>query len=330
MMATEGWKWFNIRDIFSVAVTKPVDAGEIEAGGGVPYITRTALNNGCSGFGKAMDDYKLNKGNCITIGGEGRYAFYQEKDFIAGVNIFTLRSTSINCYNALFICTILNLEVYKYSYGRARNLIKIKNEKIKLPSKEDGSVDWDFMTSFIESKFKKMCGGSYKTSISFSDTASKFDYKEWKDFMLQDLFVFKKGKRLVKGDMTPGDLPFIGAISVNNGVRERISSKCRWEGNCITVNYNGSVGEAFYQEEPFYASDDVNCLYAKGWEMTPKRAMFIATIIKMDRYRFSYGRKWTLDKMKETLIRLPALPDGNVDFEYIDDFIGGLPYSDYL
>lgn len=27
--------------------------------------------------------------------------------------------------------------------------------------------------------------------------------------------------------------------------------KCNFEPNCITVNYNGSVGEAFYQKDPF-------------------------------------------------------------------------------
>ena len=37
--------------------------------------------------------------------------------------------------------------------------------------------------------------------------------------------------------------------------------------NKITVCYNGSVGETFYQDQPFLASDDVNVLYPK-FDMT--------------------------------------------------------------
>lgn len=35
-------------------------------------------------------------------------------------------------------------------------------------------------------------------------------------------------------------------------------------------------------------------------------AMFLITVIKANKYRFGYGRKWTIEKMKETVIKLPA------------------------
>ena len=118
------------------------------------------------------------------------------------------------------------------------------------------------------------------------------------------LFRFEKGKRLTKEAMIPGNTNFLGAISENNGVREKITADYIWQPNCITVNYNGSVGEAFYQSEPFWASDDVNILYAKNfWEMNKYIAMFLITVIKANKYRFGYGRKWTIEKMKETIIK---------------------------
>ena len=106
------------------------------------------------------------------------------------------------------------------------------------------------------------------------------------------LFRFEKGKRLTKEAMIPGNTNFLGAISENNGVREKITADYTWQPNCITVNYNGSVGEAFYQSEPFWASDDVNILYAKDfWKMNKYIAMFLITVIKENKYRFGYGRK---------------------------------------
>ena len=155
--------------------------------------------------------------------------------------------------------------------------------------------------------------------------------EEWKEYKLLDIFDFQKGKRLTKEEMIAGKINFLGAISENNGIREKIETDCYWEGNCITVNYNGSVGEAFYQEKPFWASDDVNILYAKKWWLMNKyHALFIATVIRANKYRFGYGRKWTLEKMKESVIKLPCKKDGTPDFEFMEMFIKSLPYGDKI
>ena len=58
--------------------------------------------------------------------------------------------------------------------------------------------------------------------------------------------------------------------------------------------------------------------------------MFLVTIIKANKYRFGYGRKWTLDKMKETIIKLPSNKDGNPDFAFMEEYIKSLPYSDKI
>lgn len=157
----------------------------------------------------------------------------------------------------------------------------------------------------------------------------KIDTSSWKEYYIGDLFRFVKGKRLTKDNMIDGEINYLGAISENNGVRQRIQVESDLISlpNCITVNYNGSVGEAFYQHEPFWASDDVNILYAKGWSMNEYNALFIVSVIKANRYRFSYGRKWTLEKMKETIITLPSKQDGTPDFEYMEDYMKSLRHK---
>lgn len=59
-------------------------------------------------------------------------------------------------------------------------------------------------------------------------------------------------------------------------------------------------------------------------------ALYITTVIKENRHLFSYGRKWTLDKMKKTKIRLPVKPDGLPDYFYMENYIKSLPYSDKI
>lgn len=148
-----------------------------------------------------------------------------------------------------------------------------------------------------------------------------------KMFALNDLFSIFKGKRLTKADMISGNTNYLGAISDNNGIREKIGQEPIFEGNCITINYNGSVGETFYQIKPFWASDDVNVLFLKNRKLTKNIALYLVTIIKANKYRFSYGRKWTLEKMLETEIPLPINDNNHIDWEYMEDFIKKLHHK---
>ncbi len=152
---------------------------------------------------------------------------------------------------------------------------------------------------------------------------NNIDIKSWEPYKMNDIFKFTKGKRLVKNDMIPGKLNYLGAISDNNAVRDSINASAQHMGNCITVNYNGSVGEAFYQSEPFWATDDINILDLKNYEMNENIGLFLCTIIKQNKYKFSYGRKWTLEQMKNTIILLPST-NGRPDYEYMDLFIDNL------
>lgn len=164
------------------------------------------------------------------------------------------------------------------------------------------------------------------------------DTAGWVEFYLGKIFEIKKGKRLTKENIIPGDLNFLGAIQGNNGVRERINEEPLFHGNCITVNYNGcGVGEAFYQKEAFWASDDVNVLLLRGYEMNEALAMFLITVIRNEKYRFSYGRKWNKEQMEKTIVKLPACMEEGVyvidknryysedgfipDFSYMEEYI---------
>lgn len=145
------WHSFLVQDILKCDTTKHLIDTEP---GKTPYVTRSALNNGVTDM-ISDADYKPNLGNCITIGAEGAVAFYQPEEFISGVKIYTLRNNKLNKYNALFICACLNLETFRYAYGRARILDKIKTETIKLPAQKssDGSYepDWEYMENYIKS-----------------------------------------------------------------------------------------------------------------------------------------------------------------------------------
>jgi len=320
---TKKWGEFTIGEQFQVEKCRPFDIEFFDELGDTPYVTRTTQNN--SVLMSVKTDELTNKGNCITVGGETAYFAYQKKDFIAGTNITKIYNDHLNVYNALFIVTVANANRYRFSYGRALNFTQTKRLTIKLPVNSHGSPDWFFMEQYIKSLGAK----PIKTSIKAKISPLK-PMHDWREFLLGDLFTFYKGKRLTKDDMIEGQINYLGAINDNNSIRQLIDIEPMFQPDCITVNYNGSVGEAFYQSRPFWASDDVNILYPKDWLLSKYIALFITTVIKANRYRFSYGRKWTMEKMKQSIIKLPATPDGTPDWEYMENYIKSLPYSDRI
>ena len=167
---------------------------------------------------------------------------------------------------------------------------------------------------------------------------------EWKEFYLGRLFDIRKGKRLTSADQEEGDNNYIGAIDSNNGVANHIGQPPIHEGNTISLSYNGSVGEAFYQCEPYWATDDVNALYCNYEGFNQYIGLFIATVIRNEKYKFSYGRKWTLENMNASIIRLPIQhnPDGTPyidpdctyseegyvpDWQFMEDYIKSLNHK---
>lgn len=212
----------------------------------------------------------------------------------------------------IFYTQCIKANKYKYNYGRGANKTL---KKIMLP----GEMPKDLKKITIESIRIPEKRPLVSKKINLNT-------EKWEWFEIQEIFEIKKGKRLTKEDMTEGSTPFIGSIDSNNGYREFIGQAPIHSGNTITVNYNGSVAESFYQPRPFWASDDVNVLYPK-FKLNPYSAIFIATIIKAEKYRFNYGRKWHVDRMKTTKIKLPVKSTHHPDFDFMETYIKSLPYS---
>ena len=149
----------------------------------------------------------------------------------------------------------------------------------------------------------------------------KIDTSEWKPFAIGNIFDVVKGTRLTKVHMTPGDIRFIGSSAMNNGCTSLVgNTENIYPANTITVCYNGSVGETFYQDEPFLASDDVNVLYPK-FNMNRNIALFIAPLIKAISARYNYVDKWKQEVMVVDKIMLPVDVNGKPDWAYMDEYM---------
>lgn len=283
---------------------------------GVNFVARTAENNGVVARVRKIDGIEPQPAGILSCAGGGSVlsTFVQTEPFYSGRDLYTLTpKREMSLHEKLFWCMCIKANAYKYTYGRQANKTL---KDIELP---DIVPEWVHTVSIAP-----------YTTANIHSALPLSDVVNWHEFELGQLFNFVKGKRLRKEDMLEGSTNYLGAISENNGIRQLIDAPAIFKANCITVNYNGSVGEAFYQSAPFWATDDVNVLYSNGWTLNKYIALFIATVIKANRYKFSYGRKWTMAKMKKSPIKLPATAQGSPDWNYMEQYIKALPYSDRI
>lgn len=330
----ENWKEFCLGDLFfqmykaQAHVKGDLDCYNTPSENTIRFISRTEMNNGCDCYVLNAGLTGIEEGNAIAIGDTTATCFYQSDKFICGDHMVICRADWINLYTALFIISILKQEKYKYSYGRAFKMDLISNTIIKLPATIDSHPDWDFMEQYIKSLNHK----PLTTANPGGYGSHTLGVESWKEFCVGDLFEVKKGKRLTSDEQTDGETPYIGAIDSNNGVANYIGQAAIHDGNTISLSYNGSVGEAFYQPRPFWATDDVNVLYFKeenGIAFNKYIALFICAVLRQEKYRYSYGRKWVLESMRSTVIKLPA-KDNKPDFNFMENYVKSLPYGDRI
>ena len=322
--------WFDFNVVFEYSRgTRLIEENQVP--GEVAYISSTKMNNGISNYISPPDNMVIYE-NKMTLSNSGRvgYLFFHEYPFVASdhVTVIGLKDQTVvlNKEIALYLKPILESMKYKYNFGREISDSRLGKEKVLLPVKDDDTPDWDYMVKTIKQIRKAVKWNTIhiqETRLSLSDVM-------WKEFSMDNVFTIKKGKRLTKANIIEGTTNFIGAISGNNGIRERISEEPLYEGNCITVNYNGSVGEAYYQESPFWASDDVNVLFLKEHILNKYIALFLITIIRQNKSHFDFGRKWNLEKMKKTLIKLPVDDSGNINWTFMEGYIKQLPLGIHL
>jgi type I restriction-modification system DNA methylase subunit len=125
------------------------------------------------------------------------------------------------------------------------------------------------------------------------NTVAKFDTKKLEK--LSDVFDIRLGKslELINCEEVENGITFVSRTSANNGIVARVKE---WEtvkpmpAGAITVALSGSVLSSFYQEEPFYTSFHIACLYPKQ-SLTKAEMLFYCAAIEHNKYRYNFGRQ---------------------------------------
>lgn len=316
----------KISDLFTLDYGHSLELNRLEQStelDAVNFVGRAARNNGVTARVSSIAGLPPAAAGTISValGGQGGagVAFLQPSPYYCGRDVMILTPKNLMPeQKKLWWVMCITANRFRFGFGRQANRTL---KDLNLPSPKDMPA-WVKATGTDSFKGAKLPASEDKIELS--------NATNWKPFALQDLFNIKKGQRLTKANMLHGKLPYIGASDTSNGVTARIGQEPIHQGGTISVSYNGSVAEAFYQPVSYWATDDVNVLYPRGFKLTPARALFLCTVIRLEKYRFNYGRKWHLERMRESVIKLPVTPAGEPDWNYLECYIKTLPYSSQI
>lgn len=282
----------------------------------INYVSRTRENNGVSAFVEKFGEVEPFEKGLITVAGSGNSvleSFIQPFPFYTGYHIFVLKEKQyMSVVEKLFYCFCIRKNRYKYSYGRQANKTL---KQILVPM----TVPANFLLEI--NKLSKIT----KEKVIEKEIILKTD--RWQFFKISDLFTIQRGKEVIN-QCEPGEIQLISSTEKNNGVHGFIEGNNLFEGNVLTVAVNGSIAEAFYQKDNFYATTDIAVLHPK-FIINEFIGLFIAVIIRREKYRFNFGRKWGYERMKNFLIKLPN-DNGSPDFKFMENYVKSLPYSNNI
>lgn len=374
---TKNWKEFVFgKLICSISKSKAINKDDLQIANStkssIRYITRTGANNGCELLAElsCVNANLIQEGNAITIGDTTATCFYQSEKFITGDHMVVVRADWLNEVLALYIVAILNKEQYKYSYGRAFLIDRIKSTLIKLPIRhnEDGTIysdaskkfsddgyvpDWDWIENYIKSLHCKPL-----TTKNANNTLFELNTDEWEYFLLKDICTITMGNKMDYSAMSADDptVNFVGRSADNNGVTGKVNYVTDEKGNiikpykagCVTVALGGSLGSSYLQVEDFYTSQNVSVIeFEEGVSNSAK--LFITTcIMNESKYKyFPFGRElnthvktdfgFTLP-IQRSLDGKPIIDDTHKyskqgfipDWHWMDGYIKVLPYGDRI
>lgn len=346
MIDRRNWKWFRVGDLFPPQKCKCSNATELlEDGNEIAYIGAKKSDNGVMRYVKRVENL-VSLGNCIVFIGDGQgsvgYSLYQPVDFIGSTTLIVGYNEHLNPYNAAFLVSVLDLERFRYSFGRKYKKEVVANTKIQLPAIKldngDYTPDWKYMEDFVKDqiipqlpkKAQRVWLQKYNTTPQIQEQMI-LNTKDWKYYTIGDLFRVELTKGDIKADeVDSGNIPLISSGEGNNGVVKYISKDGdgkaeMFPGNTITLDM---FCHANYQGIPYYAVGHgrVNILFPM-FDLNKYIGIFICTLINREVYRFSYGRAVYSTVAEKMRIKLPTTPSGEPDWQFMEDYIKSLPYS---
>lgn len=145
-------------------------------------------------------------------------------------------------------------------------------------------------------------------------------YKREKDFKLNDIFyILKKPRNKYNQKKNVNN---ICASKINLGIKGTVlSNEKTFTGNKIVLitGGNGGAGLAHYHIDDFNISSSTIVLEPKYSFLNKNNGIMFSLILSKFKTKYSYGKQWNQEKIKNDIITLPVLLDDTIDYKFLEE-----------
>lgn len=130
---------------------------------------------------------------------------------------------------------------------------------------------------------------------------------------VSNIFSITRGKGAYREDVPSGNTPLVSATGLDNGILDYVDLQPIFRAPAITVERVS--GHAFVQVNDFVTVPaDVSVLIPKDRKMPLSCLFFLASIINLEHWRYSFGRKLTAGRLKRMTILVPVTQEKKIDY----------------
>ena len=142
------WKVFNLKELFGSATRGKRLKSADRIVGNLPFVTAGETNMGISDF--IGNKVQVFSENTVTIDMFGS-AKYRNYIYGADDHVAVIHTENLDKFSSLFITSSIHKSAHAGQFDYSRNFYAADadNLMISLPVKEDGTIDYDFMTNLM-------------------------------------------------------------------------------------------------------------------------------------------------------------------------------------
>lgn len=275
---------------------------------------------------KVDSKYIFKNAIAVSTDGEGShtYSYYFNYEFIPNSNVLVLTPYEEMTELELKVyASIITSNRYKFQYGRKPKEKRLEN--ITVPILEEVKL---IIKSNNLSNLTKL---SSNPSVDENSLDKNVIFR---NFKIKELFKVSGTKTTSPekiSKLSSGEYPYITTKNDNNGV-DGFYNIFTENGKCLTID-SATVGAVFYQDKNFIASDHVEKLVPIDFSLNKYIGLYFVTLIRMEMYRYGYGRKFNQGRIKETIVQLPCIIKNELyipDLNYMENYIKSLEFSDSI
>lgn len=331
MIDIKNWKGFRIGDLFIIHPTKAykLTNSKLLDGGGNPVVVNSAYNNGIGGYSTQSP---TEKGNMVTFSDtvDANTIFYQSKDFIGYPHVQGLYPTQyVNNWNEytyqFFVSVFRKVAITKgFDYGNKFRRDIATNLIVKLPVTIDGQPDWAYMESYM----KKIMEESEKSleNLKKSNCNNRLiDTRSWKNYVLGNLFELVNSKAYHNKDVVEvkdeNGLLYVTRSKFNNGIKCKVEKKSEYIINPAgTISFGAENADFFYQKKEYITGNKM--YYINTCNISELAALFLKSVLEATfTKKFSFSNGMVPNQIRNEIVSLPAMPDGQPDWEYMESYM---------